>query len=247
MDSSTEEILYSNNPHRQLPPASTTKLMTAIVVMESKNLSDIVTISKNASRTPPSKAGFKEGDSVTIEGLLYAALLKSANDAAVALAESVAGSEERFVELMNEKATAIGATNTKFINATGLPGPRQHITAMDLSRIMRYALTYSKLKEIIGSPTAQVSIEGGKTLFLKNTDKLLLSDEEIVGGKTGYTWSAKHCFVCAAENKSKKIIVAVLGSPSRNNLWRETEKLVAKGFAKEIPRKVNKRRESRKV
>ena len=247
MDTSTEEILYANNPNRQLPPASTTKLMTAIVVIESKNLSDVVTISKNASHTPPSKAGFKEGDKVTIEGLLYAALLKSANDAAVALAESVAGSEERFVQLMNKKAIAIGAMNTKFINATGLPGPRQHITAVDLSRIMRYALTYSKLKEIIGSPTAQVSIEGGKTLSLKNTDKLLWSDEEIVGGKTGYTWSARHCFVCAAEHKTKKIIVAVLGSPSRNNLWRETEKLIAKGFEKEIHRKVDKRRESRKV
>jgi len=247
MDTSTEEILYANNPNRQLPPASTTKLMTAIVVLESKNLSDLVTISRNASHTPPSKVGFKEGDKVTIEGLLYAALLKSANDAAVALAESVAGSEESFVDLMNNKATAIGATNTKFINATGLPGPRQHITAVDLSRIMRYALTYSKLKEIIGSPTAQISIEGGKTLSLKNTDKLLWSDEEIVGGKTGYTWSARHCFVCAAEHKTKKIIVAVLGSPSRNNLWRETEKLIAKGFEKEVHRKVDKRRESRKV
>jgi D-alanyl-D-alanine carboxypeptidase len=237
MNASTEKILYAKNPNSLLPPASTTKLMTAIVAIENKNLSEVVTISNNASHVPPSKAGFKEGDKVTIEGLLYAALLKSANDAAVALAEAVAGSEEAFVHLMNKKAIAIGAMNTKFINSTGHPGPSQHITALDLSRIMRYAIKYPKLKEIIGTPTAHVSTEKGETLFIKNTDKLLWSNEEVIGGKTGYTLRAKHCFVCAAEHKTKKIIVAVLGSPSRKNLWRETEKLIAKGFGKRVPKR----------
>ncbi len=220
MDGSTGEVLYAKNPDRQLPPASTTKLMTAIVAIENKDLSDIVEISKHASHVSPTKAGFKEGDKVMIEGLLYAALLSSANDAAVALAESAAGSEERFVQLMNKKTMAIGVTNTRFINATGLPGPGQHTTASDLSKIMLYVLKYPKLKEIIGTSIMRVATEEGKTFFIKNTDKLLWSDEEIIGGKTGFTYTAGHCFVGAADRNTKTIIVSILGSPSRRALWK---------------------------
>lgn len=230
MDASTGEILFAKNSDYLLFPASTAKLMTAIIVMEKANLSDIVTISQKAAQAHPFKAGFKKGDKVTIEGLLFAALMKSGNDAAVALAEAVAGSEESFVSFMNEKAALIGAGNTRFINATGLPGIGQYITALDLSRIMRYAMGYSKLKEILATPSAEVSTEKGKAIFLKNTDKLLWSDEQIIGGKTGYTNSAKHCFVFAAERDGKTIIVSLLGSPTRKNLWKEAKKLADKGF-----------------
>ncbi len=230
VDASTGEILYEKNPDDLLPPASTAKLMTAIVVVEKANLSDIVTISEKASHVHPFKAGFKKGDQVTVEGLLYAALLKSGNDAAVALAEAVAGSEDAFVSLMNRKAAALGAENTKFVNATGLPGSGQHVTALDLSKIMKVAMSYPKLKEILGTPAAEVSTEKGKVIFLRNTDKLLRSDEEIVRGKTGFTLSAKHCFVCAAERDRKTIIVSLLGSPSRRNLWKEAKRLIDKGF-----------------
>ncbi len=234
MDASTDEVLYSKEANRQLPPASTTKLLTAILVVENKPLSDIVTITKKVSRVRPFKAGFKEGNRVTVEALLYAALLKSANDAAVALAEAVAGSEEQFVTLMNQKAAAIGAIDTRFINATGLPGPDQYTTAVDLAKIMACAISFPKLKEIIGTPSARVSTEEGRTFALRNTDRLLWSDDEIIGGKTGFTLSAGHCFVCAAENHSKRIIVTVLGSPSRKTLWRETQKLLALGFGKQV-------------
>jgi len=230
MDASTGEILYGKNSDNLLAPASTTKLMTAIVVLEKANLPDIVTISPRASHVHPSRVGFKAGDRVTIEGLLYAALLKSGNDAAVALAEAVAGSEDRFVTLMNQKAVSIGAGNTKFINATGLPGRGQYITALDLSRIMRYAMGFPKLTEILATPAAEVSTEKGKAILLRNTDKLLWSDEEVIGGKTGYTCSAKHCFVFAAQRHRKTIIVSLLGSPSRRNLWKEARKLSDKGF-----------------
>jgi D-alanyl-D-alanine carboxypeptidase (penicillin-binding protein 5/6) len=230
MDASTGEILYGKNSDSLLPPASTAKLMTAIVVMEKANLSDIVTISQKASHAHPLKAGFKKGDKVTIEGLLYAALLKSANDAAVALAEAVAGSEDCFVSFMNQKTLSIGAENTKFINATGLPGSGQYITALDLSRIMKYAMSYPKLKEILATPSAKVSTEKGKVIFLRNTDELLWTDEEVIGGKTGYTCSAKHCFVLAAERDRKTIIVSLLGSPSRKILWQEAKKLTNKGL-----------------
>ncbi len=230
MDASTGEILFAKNSDYLLLPASTAKLMTAIVVMDKTNLSEIVTISQNAAKAHPFKAGFKKGDKVTVEGLLFAALLKSGNDAAVALAEAVAGSEEDFVSLMNKKAASIGAANTRFINATGLPGNGQYITALDLSKIMRFAMGYQKLREILATPSAEVSTEKGKAIFLKNTDKLLWSDEQIIGGKTGYTNSAKHCFVFAAERDGKTIIVSLLGSPTRRNLWKEAKKLADKGF-----------------
>jgi len=230
MDVSTGRILYAKDPERRLAPASTAKLMTAIVAIEKADLNDVVTISKNASRTRSLRAGLKKGDKVTVEKLLYAALIKSANDAAVALAESVAGSEKCFVDLMNQRAISLGAKDTKFINSTGLPGPDQYTTALDLSRIMNCALSYSKLKEIIRTPAVELLTERGEILFLRNTDKLLWSDEDLIGGKTGYTFTAGHCFVCAAERGEELIIVVLLGSPSRKHLWKETEALIDKGF-----------------
>jgi D-alanyl-D-alanine carboxypeptidase (penicillin-binding protein 5/6) len=230
MDASTGRILYAKNPNLRLPPASTTKLMTAIIAIERADLSEIVRISKSATRVSPLKAGFKEGDEVTVETLLYVALMKSANDAAVSLAEAVAGSEDKFVSLMNKKADALELWDTKFINPNGLPGLGQYTTAFDLARIMRYALRYPKLKEIIGTRVADVSKENGDEIFLKNTNSLLWSEEDLIGGKTGYTRKARHCFVCAAERDEKTVIVALLGSPSRESLWRETEELIGRGF-----------------
>jgi serine-type D-Ala-D-Ala carboxypeptidase (penicillin-binding protein 5/6) len=230
IDPSTEKIFYSKNPNRRLPPASTTKLMTAIIAVENEELSRVVTITRNAARTAPTRAGFREGDRVTVEDLLHAALISSANDAAVALAEAVAGSEKNFVGLMNEKAGEIGARDTRFINATGLPGPGQHITALDLSRILKYAMTYPKIREIIGTSQARITTARGKTISLRSTDKLLGVDDKVIGGKTGYTRSALHCFVCAAGDDNNMIIVALLGSPNRKNLWAGTERLIGKYF-----------------
>ena len=230
IDASTGETLFSKNSNRRLPPASTTKLITAIVAIENESLSKVVTISRKASHVAPTRARFKEGDQVTIEGLLYAVLLKSANDAAVALAEAVSGSERQFVNLMNAKAISIGAEDTKFINATGLPGPGQYVTALDLSKMLAYALEIPKLREILGTPKTIITTEEGKVFYLKSTDRLLWSDEKIIGGKTGYTRRAGHCFVCAAHGETKTIYVAILGSPSRKKLWTETERLISRNL-----------------
>lgn len=230
IDTSKGDILYAKNPHLKCPPASTTKLMTAIVTLENKDMSDMVTISRKVSQTPPHKAGLKEGDRISVENLLYASLINSANDAAVALAEAVAGSEANFVKLMNKKAVSIGAKNTKFINASGLPGAGQYTTAYDLARIMHYALRNPKIKEIIGTRVARVETEDGNSIFLRNTNKLLWTEDSLVGGKTGYTRRAMHCFVCAAERDNDTVIVSILGNPSRNSLWKETEQLIAMGF-----------------
>jgi serine-type D-Ala-D-Ala carboxypeptidase (penicillin-binding protein 5/6) len=229
MDAVTGRVLYAKNPDLRLLPASTTKLMTALVVLEKANLNDVVTVSRKAANTTPVRSGLKEGDKVKIETLLYAALMKSANDAAVALAEATAGSEEEFVTLMNSKAIAIGANDTRYINANGLPGDGQYITAYDLAKIMRQAIKYPILKEILGTRITEISTETGKTLFIKNTNKLLWSDDELVEGKTGYTRQARHCFVCAGERDNETIIAALLGAPSREVLWKETEALMAFG------------------
>lgn len=229
MDAATGRVLYAKNPELRLMPASTTKLMTALVVLDRVKLDDVITVSRNAANTAPTRSGLKAGDKVTIEALLYASLVKSANDASVALAEAVAGSEAEFVRLMNRKAIALGINDTRFVNPNGLPGKGQYITAHDLAVIMRQAIKYPVLKEIMGTRVAEVSTEGGKTIFVKNTNRLLWSDEELLGGKTGYTRQARHCFVSAAERDKDTIIVALLGSPTRDLLWKETEDLVAFG------------------
>ena len=230
VDADTGKVLYAKNPNLKLPPASTVKLMTAIVAIENANFTDVTTVSKRAVRVSPSKAGLKAGDKVTIETLLYAALVKSGNDAATALAEAVAGSERKFVRMMNRKAAAIGAEDTNFKNPHGLPATGQYTTASDLSKIMTYALTYPRLKEIIGTRVVEVLTENGHAMFLKNTNKLLWSDDDLIGGKTGYTRRARHCFVGAAERGENRLIVAVLGSPNRKTLWEESEKLIKEGF-----------------
>jgi len=229
MDATTGRVLFAKNPDLRMMPASTTKLMTALVVMDRANLGDVVTVSKKAACTPATKIGLHRGDNITIETLLYSALMKSANDAAVALSEAVGGSEEEFVNLMNRKAIALGLNNTRFVNPNGLPGAGQYITAYDLAEIMRQVIKYPVLKQIIGTREAEVSTEEGKTILVKNTNHLLWSDMELLGGKTGYTRHAKHCFVSAGEREAGTIIVALLGTPSRNLLWKETEELMALG------------------
>jgi D-alanyl-D-alanine carboxypeptidase (penicillin-binding protein 5/6) len=230
IDASTGNLLYAKNPDLRCPPASTTKLMTAILAVENLNLDAVVTVSKKASSVSPHKAGFKAGERITVEDLLYAALLGSANDAAVALAEAVAGSEERFVGLMNKKVLLIGAQNTHFINPHGLPGRGQYITASDLSRIMQYALRYPKLQQIINTRVAEISTGKGRSIFLRNTNRLLWSEEGLMAGKTGYTRKARHCFVGVAEREHDTVVVALLGSPSRDDLWRESGLLLGRGF-----------------
>jgi len=122
VEASTGRVLYGKNPNLRLPPASTTKLMTAMVTLDRLDVNDVVTISEKAANVSPIKAHFRAGEKVTVKTLLYAALLRSANDAAVALAEAVGGTEDKFAEMMNQKVLALGMSDTKFINATGLPG-----------------------------------------------------------------------------------------------------------------------------
>ncbi len=229
MEAATGKILFAKNPELKLFPASTTKLMTALVVLDRMQPTDLVTVSERAAGTPPTKIGLRQGDTITVGALLHAALIRSANDAAVALAEAVAGSEEAFVELMNRKAVALHLYNTRFINPNGLPGPGQHTTALELAQIMREALTYPLLQEILGTRIADVSTADGRTKTISNTNHLLWSDQDLILGKTGYTRDARHCFVSAGDCGSGTLVVALLGEPVRDLLWSETANLMALG------------------
>lgn len=231
MEASTGRILFAKNPNLKLPPASTAKLVTAMVVLDRTQMNDSVTIGQSVTMIQPRKEQkFRPGENATIKTLLYAALVESSNDAAFALAEAVAGSEQEFVDLMNEKVIAIGASGTRFTNTTGLPGKGQQITVHNLAKIMRHALKYPEIREIIATKTTEISTENGRTLFLENTNRLLWSEPGALGGKTGYTKAARHCLVYAGEKNNDAIIVALLGAPNRKTLWNETEKLLAKGF-----------------
>lgn len=229
MDAETGKVLFAKNPDLRLMPASTTKLMTALVVLERTDVRDAVTVSGRAASAPAIKIGLKKGDTVTIETLLNAALIRSANDASVALAEAAGGSEEEFVDLMNSRALNLGLYNTRFINPNGLPGTGQYITAYDLAEIMREAIKHPLLKDILATPAAEISTGEGRTTFVRNTNHLLWSDEGLLVGKTGFTREARHCFAAAGERGTGTVIVALLGTPSRGLLWEETEKLMALG------------------
>ncbi|RJQ48544.1 MAG: D-alanyl-D-alanine carboxypeptidase [Nitrospiraceae bacterium] len=231
IDSSTSEILYAKNPDLKLPPASTTKLITAMVALDTLNPDDIVTISRRAADTQSIQPKLKTGEKVSVQNLLDLALMRSINGAAVALAEAAAGSERSFVQLMNEKAKTLGAANTKFINASGLPGKGQYTTARDLATIMKSALTYPVLSGIIDTRIKALEVDG-KTVMLTNTNNLLWSNEDHLGGKTGYTRAARHCFVGASEKEEGTLIIALLGDSSRDTLWTDAEKLLAKDFQK---------------
>lgn len=230
MEAATGRILYGKNPNLKRPPASTTKLMTAMVVLDKIDIDAVVTISEKAAGISPHKANLKQGERITVKTLLYTALMTSANDAAYALSEAVGGSEERFAGFMNQKALALGMTDSHFINSTGLPGRGQYTTAHDLARMLRQALQYPLVREIINTKSGDLTTEDGRSMFLKNINKLLWEDDAVIGGKTGYTREAKHCFVCARQEGNETIISAVLGAPSRGMLWKESGELLNRGF-----------------
>ncbi len=217
-----KSVIYAKNQDVKLPPASTTKLVTAMVALDRLKPEDRVLVSRNAAKVRSVTPRLRANKELTVENLLHLALMKSINSAAVALAEEVAGSEDSFVELMNQKAMEFGAVNTRFANASGLPEGTQFTTVYDLTLIMNEALKYPLIKEILGKKECQIATPEGKNLLLRNTNRLLWATESMIGGKTGYTGEAQHCFVGAFQTEDGPIFTAVLGISSRNRLWRST-------------------------
>ncbi|MEE9191163.1 MAG: D-alanyl-D-alanine carboxypeptidase family protein [Candidatus Aerophobetes bacterium] len=213
VDFDTGNVLWEKNPDKLTYPASTTKMMTAILALENiKNPSKKVRISKRASGTRYSPFTLKEGNKVSLEDLLKAALMSSHNGAAVALAEFVSGSVNDFVGLMNERAKQIGAQDTHFENPTGFDYtyPKHKSTARDLALITMYCLKNDLFREIVSTRKDSIVVNGRK-LSISNTNKLLRYDY-VRGVKTGYTRNARHCLVLFSERGGKRLITVILAS-----------------------------------
>ena len=224
-----DTVLYAKNSSTRLQPASTVKLVTAMVALDRLDPTKMVLVSRFAGATRSVKPRLRMNDELTVSDLLHLALMKSINSAAVALAEETAGSEAAFVELMNKKAEEIGACDTHFVTASGLPKGEQYTTARDLAVILKQALTYPLIREILAKKEALITTKAGRELFLENTDDLLWSRNNMVGGKTGFTRRAQHCFVGALDTGKGFIYTVVLGASSRYRLWESTETLAELG------------------
>ncbi len=230
VDIQTNQILYAKNPDKPMYPASTTKILTALIVLERADLSKVITVSKRASETDGSAVWLKEGERITVEDLLYALLVNSANDAAVALAEEVSGSVEEFVKLMNEKAASLGATHSHFTTPHGLPDKDHFTTARDLATITRAALKNPRFREIVATRTHTITREDPEALkLLINTNKLLWRYDGCEGVKTGYTSEAKQCLVALAKRDGREVLSVVLKSEGQE-LWSDSAKLLDYGF-----------------
>ena len=216
MDAETGQVLYAKNAYTKLPPASLTKIMTAILVLEQCELDEVVKASARAVRTKASSMNLRVGEQVQVRDLLYALMLRSANDAAVALAEHIAGSVEAFAQQMNEKARALGAKNTHFVNPHGLHHPQHLSTAYDLALITRYAMENETFRAIVKTPSYLVKrSHNQEDLLMVNKAKFLKEYPYAEGVKTGYTNPAGFCFAGAAMRDGRRLISVVLNSPQR--------------------------------
>lgn len=232
INAKTGEVLWRKNSDDVRPMASTTKIMTALVAIEQGNLDDMVTVRPGA--LGPGRLGgvwLAAGEQVQLRDLLYALLMRSANDAAVAIADHVGGSVGGFADMMNAKALALGATNTRFTNPHGLDNPYHYSTARDLATIARYAFQNETFQQIIGTKSWRMTRASSNVpKSLSNTNKLLQSYSGYDGGKTGYTRGARNCLVSQATRDDVTLISVVLGARNRNALWAESAALLDFGF-----------------
>lgn len=222
IDNVTGTVLYAKNPHQTRAPASTTKILTALLALERGGLDEIVTVSRRAAGTTGSSARLYTGQKIRLIDLLHGLLLRSGNDAAVAVAEHVSGSESEFVRLMNARAEELGAVHTRFQNPHGLDKPGHFSTAYDLALLGRLALLYPTFAEIVAKQTYSYEND---TWY--NTNQLLWRYEGVEGIKTGTTGQAGYCLVATATRNGVQLISVVLGSADR---WADTRKLLDYGF-----------------
>lgn len=233
MNADTGTVLFEREAELRLPPASTTKVVTALVALEHKQLHDHLSVSPSASEVMSLKLGLRPGQTMSVQDLLYSALLYSANDASVVLAEGIGESVEGFAEMMTQKARQLGAENSHFVNPHGLTAPGHYSSAKDLALIFNHAMENPDFRTIVQTKWKKVDLfaEGKmkrvKTLPLRNKNRLLWNFEGAIGGKTGYTRAAKRCYVGEATRDGVTLVVSVLGS---RNLWRDTKRLLEFGF-----------------
>ena len=230
-DRASGTCIYGKNENKQTAMASTTKIMTAIIVLENcKNLDEVVTISAKAAGTGGSRLGLKKDDQVTVNDLLFGLLMRSGNDAAVALANYTAGSVENFANMMNKKAQELGLVNTHFVTPHGLDNPNHYTTAYELAKLADYALKNSVFSTIVKTKYVTIKINN-QPKELKNTNELLLADVEgVYGVKTGFTGNAGRCLVTSVKRNNMDLIIVVLGADTRKDRAKDTLKLIDYAF-----------------
>lgn len=214
IERTTGKVLFEKNAYEKTAMASTTKIMTAIVALETHNLNEMVPISNKASATGGSTLGISKNTNMTLESLLYGLLLRSGNDCAVAIAEYVGGDLEGFATLMNNKAKEVGLKNTNFVTPHGLDSDEHYTTAYDLAVLTNYALKNEIFKNIVGTRQTNIMI-GNYERTIINTNELLGSINGVYGVKTGFTGNAGRCLVTACKRKNLDVIVVVLGADTK--------------------------------
>jgi len=233
MDAETGRVLWGKNHHEPMSMANTTKIMTAVLAIESGKTSDTVTVSKKAAAAPKVKMGLSPGEQIPMINLMQALMLESSNDAAIAIAEHISGTVEDFCAQMTRKAHELGATNTVFETPNGLDAGNHHSTAYDLALITRYALTVPGFIELTNTQNANFKSDK-RTYSMYNKNRLLTEYPGANGVKTGFTNKAGHCFVGAAKRDGMQLISVVLasgwGEKGRAQKWKDTKEVLNYGF-----------------
>jgi D-alanyl-D-alanine carboxypeptidase (penicillin-binding protein 5/6) len=229
VDANTGKTLYEKNPDQFRAPASTQKLLTALIVAESGFLDRQVTVQPTDTMAEPVKLNIKAGDTYQRIDLLRALLVKSPNDVARCLARDNAGSIETFAEVMNRRAQQLGAVHSHFVNPNGLPVPGQYSTARDLALVARAAYANPTIRSIVCLPQLVFRFANGRTRELENTNKLLRRLPYCNGMKTGYTDSAGKCLIASGTRPGRDVIVVVLGDTS-SRVWRDASALLSWGL-----------------
>lgn len=222
----TKKVLNEQNAHQRLYPASTTKVLTALCVIQNKDLNEMVTIPKKASGVEGSSIYLLPGEKLTVRELLYGLMLRSGNDAATALALTVCSTIEEFANVMNKTALACGAKNSNFCNPHGLQDENHYTTAYDLAMITAKAFEYKEFREIVGSKFKTISGKEQKR-YLKNKNKILWRYKGGNGVKTGYTKTSGRCLVAAAKRNGMQVIAVVL---NHNAMWNDAQCLMNFAF-----------------
>jgi D-alanyl-D-alanine carboxypeptidase (penicillin-binding protein 5/6) len=231
IDVKTGMVLFEKNPHKKLYPASITKVMTAILVLENSELDEIVTSGSNPQLVDGTRIYLEKGEELTVRQLLYAIMLRSANDAAVALAEYISGSVSDFVVLMNQKAKELGCTNTNFTNPHGLTDENHYTTAYDMAIIARYALKYREFRDIITTKSYKIPWANNEyDRLLTNGNKLLDRYEGADGVKTGYTSAAGQTIIASATRGGHQLLTVVLKTQG-TAIWDDPVRLLDYGFS----------------
>jgi D-alanyl-D-alanine carboxypeptidase (penicillin-binding protein 5/6) len=228
MDALSGEVLFNKEAYKKNPPASTTKIMTAILGLELGRPDEVVTVSRKAAAVGESTIHLDPGEKIPLYELISGALIRSGNDACVAIAEHIAGSEEQFLNLMNKKALSLGAQNTHFENTNGLPNKHHYSTAYDLAIIASYGLQLPAFASITRQKETNIHfLEPDFLMNIRNTNKLLWNYPFADGVKTGTTTAAGKCLIASATKEGRQLVATVLNAPDR---FGDAKKLLEWGF-----------------